>query len=103
MIFLDAHGHDSECAPLVNEIEALSLFDGKMIILIDDMYFVEIAPEQPERAPWANEIGGIENFMNLINSKFKNRIVEIEKIHYGEEKHSHDCKNYILWIQLGEK
>jgi hypothetical protein len=104
VIFLDAHGHNSKCAPLVGEIEALSSFDGKMIVLIDDMHFIEKSPTQLGRAPWADEIGGIERFMSLIDSKFTNRIVEIEKIHYSQqEAHSHNQKNYILWIQLEGK
>lgn len=101
VVFLDAHGHNSRQAPLIGEIGALGSFGGKMVILIDDVCFIEKAPINPKRTPWANEIGGIEKFMDLLNLIFKNRISKIDKVFYQkEEKHSHGGANYIMWIQV---
>ena len=67
VIFLDAHGHDAGRCPLIGELQAI-LSSGRTqdIIIIDDAYFILSASENPNRAPWANEVGGLENVIILL-------------------------------------
>jgi len=104
IVFLDAHGHNSEVSPLIGEIEALATHNQEMVIMVDDGWFIENAPNRPTRAPWATKIGGIVRFNNFINFSFKDRILLFEKLYYLKtEKHNHDGKNYVMWIHIGEK
>ena len=73
ILFLDAHGHDAGTCPLSKEISGVKDFDKNLLLLIDDVYFIEYAKENPNRAPWANEINGLTNLKNMITNSFQTK------------------------------
>lgn len=103
IIYLDAHDHSVGGAPLENEMKALSKYKGKFLLLIDDMWFIENAPTNPNRAGWATRMGSIERFYEIFNSCFQHKNPSIEKIYYNsKEKHGHQERNYVLWVEFNE-
>jgi hypothetical protein len=69
-VYLDAHGHDSKISPLLDELKALKKNNRiNDLIIIDDVYFIENAKVDRQRAPWATEIadiGGLDKIYTLL-------------------------------------
>tara|TARA_Y100000389_G_scaffold163843_1_gene167266 strand:- start:1300 stop:1908 length:609 start_codon:yes stop_codon:yes gene_type:complete len=110
VIFLDAHGHNAGRCPLIGELQAI-LSSGRTqdIIIIDDAYFILTASENPNRAPWANEVGGLENIITLLK-KIHGKDARINRIPYYKgpwlnrlrrrfPDHSEGGKNFTLVSQ----
>lgn len=103
VVYLVAHDHSAEGAPLENEMKALSKYKGNFLLLIGDMWFIENVPANPNRAGWATRMGSIDRFYEIFNSCFGHKNPKIEKIYYNsKEKHAHQERNYVLWVGFND-
>ena len=93
---MDAHAHDELNCPLLIELQAILDHPIKgNIILIDDVYFIETAQKNPERAPWATELS-FEEVTNLIDQLSAHGTSK--KFEYK----LHRATNYLLTITQDE-
>ena len=96
LLFLDAHAHEAGTCPLPEEIIALKNNFSNMLLLVDDVYFIESAKKYPLRAPWANEINGLNSLKKMIATTFKAKPTFIKLIYPFTSIYREGGKNYIL-------